>query len=79
MKPDHWWPMMAGDVPIPSDSPPEEALMLRKPPDWEFFTQPLAASRPDDEHGDHEAGHDFDPYLSEAAGLLRCPSSIKKC
>ena len=42
MDPDHWWPMMAGEVPIPEDIPPEEALMLQKPPDWEFFIQPPA-------------------------------------
>lgn len=42
MDPDHWWPIIAGDTPIPDDMPEEEALMLQKPEDWEFFCQPPA-------------------------------------
>lgn len=39
---DHWWPIMAGEVPIPDHIPREQALMLRRPDNWEFFTQPGA-------------------------------------
>lgn len=39
---DHWWPIMAGEVPIPDHIPREQALMLRRPDNWEFFTQPAA-------------------------------------
>jgi hypothetical protein len=37
---DHWWPIMAGDVPVPDHIPPEQALMLRKPQGWHFWNQP---------------------------------------
>ena len=37
---DHWWPIMSGEVPIPDHIPKEEAKMLVKPDNWEFFTQP---------------------------------------
>jgi hypothetical protein len=37
---DHWWPIMNGEVPLPEHITREEAAMLVKPPDWEFFTQP---------------------------------------
>src|SRR5690349_1153805 len=36
----HWWPIMAGDVPLPAHISPEEALTLVKPKNWRFFTQP---------------------------------------
>lgn len=37
---DHWWPILAGEAPIPDYIPREEALLLQKPEGWEFFTQP---------------------------------------
>jgi len=37
---DHWWPIMAGETPVPDHIPAEEALMLQKPKDWAFYTQP---------------------------------------
>lgn len=37
---DHWWPIMAGEAPVPDHISREEALMLVKPATWEFFTQP---------------------------------------
>ena len=37
---DHWWPIMAGEVPIPDHIPREQAKMLVKPDNWNFFTQP---------------------------------------
>lgn len=37
---DHWWPIMAGDVPIPEHFGREESLMMVKPEGWEFYTQP---------------------------------------
>lgn len=42
MDPDHWWAIVSGEVPLPEDIPEEEALMLQKPPNWEFFNQPGA-------------------------------------
>lgn len=37
---DHWWPIMAGEVPIPDHIPREQAKMMVKPDNWRFFTQP---------------------------------------
>lgn len=37
---DHWWPIMAGEVPIPDHISREEALMLVKPETFAFFNQP---------------------------------------
>jgi hypothetical protein len=41
---DHWWPIMAGDVPVPDHLSRDQTLMLVKPDNWEFFTQPSALS-----------------------------------
>jgi hypothetical protein len=51
MDPDHWWPLVAGDMPLPEDMPEEEALMLVKPDNWEFFNQPGAMLELKDEQG----------------------------
>ena len=37
---DHWWPIMAGEAPLPDYISTEEAIMLQKPEGWSFFTQP---------------------------------------
>ena len=37
---EHWWPIMAGESPLPDHVTREEALMLVKPATWNFFTQP---------------------------------------
>jgi hypothetical protein len=39
---DHWWPIMAADVPVPDHISRDEALMLIKPDNWSFYTQPPA-------------------------------------
>tara|TARA_A100001011_G_C14310181_1_gene845157 strand:+ start:70 stop:1590 length:1521 start_codon:yes stop_codon:yes gene_type:complete len=39
---DHWWAVMSGDVPTPEHLSREEALMLVKPDNWQFYTQPSA-------------------------------------
>lgn len=39
---DHWWPIMAGDAPLPEYMTQQEALMLQKPEGWRFFNQPAA-------------------------------------
>lgn len=36
---DHWWPIMAGEAPIPDHISRDEALMLVKPETWKFFNQ----------------------------------------
>ena len=37
---DHWWPIMSGEVPVPDHIPRDQAKMLVKPDNWQFFTQP---------------------------------------
>ena len=34
---DHWWPIMAGEVPVPDHIQHEEAKMLIKPDNWNFL------------------------------------------
>jgi hypothetical protein len=68
MEPDHWWPIMAGETPIPSDMAPEEALMLRKPKDWEFWSQPGAMVEEKDASG-HQVSWRLNP-LAENVGNL---------
>ena len=36
---DHWWAIMAGDVPVPDHVSRDEALMLVKPDNWSFYSQ----------------------------------------
>ena len=49
---DHWWPIMSGEVPVPDHIPREEAKMLVKPDNWEFFTQPAGMVEAKSEDGD---------------------------
>ena len=51
MDPDHWWPILAGEVPIPDDMPPEDAATMQKPEGWEFFNQPGALLEEKDAQG----------------------------
>lgn len=48
---DHWWPIMAGDAPLPDYIPPDQAMMLVKPENWEFFTQPPGMLEDKNEQG----------------------------
>lgn len=49
---DHWWPIMAGEVPIPDHIPRDQAKMLVKPDNWNFFTQPSGMLETKDEEGE---------------------------
>ena len=55
---DHWWPIMSGEVPIPDHIPREQAKMLVKPDNWEFFTQPAGMVERKNHEGELE---DYDP------------------
>lgn len=37
---DHWWPIMAGEAPVPDHFSREETLMMVKPSNWAFYNQP---------------------------------------
>jgi hypothetical protein len=49
---DHWWPIMSGEVPIPDHIPREQAKMLVKPDNWQFFTQPAGMKEVRNEDGE---------------------------
>ena len=49
---DHWWPIMAGEVPIPDHIPREQAKMMVKPDNWRFFTQPAGMLEVRNEEGE---------------------------
>ena len=49
---DHWWPIMAGDVPVPDHLSRDEVLMLVKPDNWSFYSQPGAMKVITDEKGE---------------------------
>lgn len=51
---DHWWPIMAGEVPIPDHIPRDQAKMLVKPDNWRFFTQPAGMLEVKDDEGEIE-------------------------
>jgi hypothetical protein len=48
---DHWWPIMSGEVPVPDHIAKEEAKMLIKPNNWQFFTQPSGMVEKKDNEG----------------------------
>jgi hypothetical protein len=48
---DHWWPIMAGDVPPPNWLTEEEKRTLIKPEGWVFYEQPPAMIEEKDEKG----------------------------
>jgi hypothetical protein len=54
---DHWWGIVAGEVPVPEYMTTEERLLMVKPDDWNFFSQPGAMIESKDEHG-NLAGYD---------------------
>ena len=55
---DHWWPIMAADVPVPDHISRDEALMLIKPDNWSFYSQPPALLEKKDKDGSTTA---YDP------------------
>jgi len=48
---DHWWPIMSGEVPIPDHIPIEQARMLVKPDNWNFYVQPAGMIEETDKDG----------------------------
>lgn len=48
---DHWWAIMSGEQPAPDYLTEEERLLLLKPHNWKFFTQPGAMRPVRDEQG----------------------------
>ena len=68
MEPDHWWPLIAGDAPIPEEMDPAEAAMMIRPDNWEFFNQPEGMSATLDEQGS-VIGYHINPAAENLANL----------
>lgn len=51
MDPDHWWPIIAGDMPPPEDMSDEDRAMLQVDGEWAFFNQPGGLIEVRDEQG----------------------------
>lgn len=75
---DHWWPIMAGEAPLPDWIPPEEALMLRKPDSWTFFNQPAGMLETKDTQG-NILGYSPNPNAENVTNLTDdyYPKAIK--
>lgn len=66
---DHWWPIMAGESPIPDYIPREEAIMLQKPDNWKFFTQPSGMVENFDSTGKAILSYSMNPNSENTANL----------
>ena len=66
---DHWWAIMAGEVPIPDHIPREQATMLVKPDNWSFFTQPAAMEEKLDDKGE-VSGYEMNKQAENARNIL---------
>lgn len=65
---DHWWPIMAGEVPLPDYITKEEALLLVKPKDWRFFRQPGAMTEIKNDRGEL-TGYAMNPNRENRSGI----------
>jgi hypothetical protein len=65
----HWWPIMSGEAPVPEHLSEDETLMLRKPPDWQFFTQPQAMFEHRDSSG-RITRYDLNPKAENLNNLI---------
>jgi hypothetical protein len=65
---DHWWPIMAGDVPLPDWLTEQEARQMVKPANWEFYTQPGAMKPVKDKDGGI-AGYEMNPKRENQKGI----------
>lgn len=50
---DHWFPIMAGHVPMPSHFTEDDVAAYQKPDTWSFFVQPPGMLRDYDDNGKH--------------------------
>ena len=65
---DHWWAIMAGEVPIPDHIPKEQAKMLIKPDNWTFYIQPPAMNETLDDKGDIKEYKNKFPLIDSHVG-----------
>jgi hypothetical protein len=65
---DHWWPIMAGDVPPPDWMTEAETRNLVKPHNWEFFSQP-GAMRPVKDKEGKVTSYEMNPERENQKGV----------
>ena len=65
---DHWWPVLSGESPIPEHLTAEAALMLVKPDNWAFFTQPAGMIEEKTEDGE-VIGYHVNPMAENISNL----------
>ncbi len=65
---DHWWPVMSGETDLPDHIPEEQALMLVKPDNWKFFTQPSGMIEMVNEDGSL-VGYEINPAAENIENL----------
>ncbi len=65
---DHWWAIMSGDSPPPEHMSADDALMLVKPDNWEFFTQPGGMREIKGDRGDLE-GYEINTHAENVKNL----------
>lgn len=65
---DHWWPIMAGDVPPPDWMTEAEVRNMVKPHNWAFFSQPGAMKPVKDETGNVTA-YEMNPLRENKKGI----------
>lgn len=70
MEDDHWWPVMSGEAPPPEDTTADDLLMLRKPANWTFYTQPGGMAEHRDSAG-NLTGYALNPRAENVANLSR--------
>lgn len=68
---EHWWPIMAGDVPPPEWMPEEDRLTLVKPDGWTFYSQPPAVLARYEGEGRNRrlVGYDVNPDAENLANV----------
>ena len=66
---DHWWPIMAGEAPLPDYISTEEALMLQKPQNWNFYTQPPGMLEVKNESTGAIQGYEMNPDAENVSNL----------
>ncbi|MEK9909127.1 MAG: hypothetical protein VW498_02065 [Candidatus Thalassarchaeaceae archaeon] len=66
---EHWWPIMSGETPVPDHMSREQALMLVKPDNWKFFTQPPGMIEIRDDRGEL-IGYRDNPDKENGANLI---------
>jgi len=65
---DHWWPIMAGDVPPPDWMTEAEVRNMVKPKNWAFFSQP-GAMRPVKDKDGNVTAYEMNPDRENKGGV----------